>query len=132
MQPSLVFRLAMGTPAFKLDLVSSSIQVKTDLRKRGFFSWWWPGLKKPSGTFAKVPTIGPLAEFDFIPRDSDDPTTGFSQLALPAAQFANGTTIPNGLYKLLMRVLKITGDPANEADYEVFLSPEIGVQQPAA
>ncbi|KZV93701.1 subtilisin-like protease [Exidia glandulosa HHB12029] len=128
--PALVFRLAMGTPAFKLDLVSPNVQVKTDLRKRGFFSFWWPGLKKPAGTFAKVPTLGPLAEFDFIPRDSDDPTTGFSQLPLDAT-FANGTTIPNGTYKVLMRVLKITGDPSNEADYEAFLSPAFGVQQPA-
>lgn len=129
--PSLVFRLTFGTPALKIDLVSPNVKVATNLRKRrGSFSWWWPGLARPKGSFAKIPTIGPLDEFDFIPRDSDDPTTGFSQLPFSTAQFANGSTIPNGSYKILLRALKVSGNPANEDDYEVFLSPTIGVQQP--
>lgn len=41
--------------------------------------------------------------------------------------FANGTTIPNGSYKILLRALKVTGDTTNEADYESWLSPTIGV-----
>ncbi|EJD54606.1 hypothetical protein AURDEDRAFT_179722 [Auricularia subglabra TFB-10046 SS5] len=124
--PSLLFRLAMGTPAFKLDLVSPNIKISTNL-KRGF-SGWWPGLRRPkTGSFDAVKTIGPIAEFDFLPRNNDDPVDGFDELTLDGAQFANGTSVPNGTYKLLMRVLKITGNPANENDYEVFLSPPIGV-----
>jgi hypothetical protein len=41
--------------------------------------------------------------------------------------FANGTVIPNGNYRVLMRSLRVTGDPTNEADYDSWLSPIIGV-----
>jgi hypothetical protein len=41
--------------------------------------------------------------------------------------FANGTTIPPGSYKILLRSLRVTGDPTNEADYDSWLSPTIGV-----
>jgi hypothetical protein len=41
--------------------------------------------------------------------------------------FANGTVIPNGSYKVLLRSLRVTGDPKNEADYESWLSPVFGV-----
>lgn len=41
--------------------------------------------------------------------------------------FANGTVIPNGSYKVLLRALRVTGDPTNEADYESWLSPVFGV-----
>lgn len=42
--------------------------------------------------------------------------------------FANGTVIPNGSYKVLLRALRVTGDPTNEADYESWLSPIINVK----
>ncbi len=41
--------------------------------------------------------------------------------------FANGTAIPDGLYKILFRALKVTGDAHSEADFESFLSPIVGV-----
>jgi hypothetical protein len=40
-------------------------------------------------------------------------------------KFANGTTIPNGLYKVLFRALKVTGDPALQSDYESWVSPTL-------
>lgn len=43
------------------------------------------------------------------------------------AQFANKTTIPNGQYRILMRALRITGNPKSEGDYESWLSPIIGI-----
>lgn len=42
-------------------------------------------------------------------------------------QFANGTAIPNGQYRILIRALKITGD-AKDNDYESWLSPIIGIR----
>jgi len=39
--------------------------------------------------------------------------------------FANGTMIPNGEYRILLRALRITGDPTVEGDYESWLSPII-------
>jgi len=44
-------------------------------------------------------------------------------VSLQNRQFANGTTISNGSYRLLIRALRITGDPTNESDYESWLSP---------
>jgi hypothetical protein len=52
-------------------------------------------------------------------------TTAYTFLV--SNSFANGTVIPNGSYKILLRALKVTGDPTNEADYESWLSPVIGV-----
>jgi hypothetical protein len=41
--------------------------------------------------------------------------------------FANGTVIPNGSYKVLLRALRVTGDATKEADYESWLSPIFGI-----
>jgi len=132
--PTVLFRLVAGTPALKIDLVDPNIQVATDLKRGlfsgGLFSGWWPGIFRPQGTFGKVKTIGPILEFDWIPRNDDDPTAGFSTISLSPPVFANNTVIPNGNYRLLLRVLKITGDPTNENDYEAYLSPEIGIAVP--
>lgn len=51
-------------------------------------------------------------------------------MAVPLKQpvtptFANGTAIPNGRYKILIRALKITGDPKKESDYDAWLSPVV-------
>lgn len=56
--------------------------------------------------------------------------SGFNLFDINPPTFANGTTIPNGSYKILLRALKVTGDPTNEADFESWLSPVIGVQVP--
>jgi len=129
--PSILFRLAFGTPAVKFDLVTPSTSFKPTISSRDVHPGWFPH-SKPGGSFASVQTLGSIAEFDFQPRNSDDPTgvaNAFNNIALDPAVFANGTTIPNGQYKLLMRVLKVTGNPADETDYESFLSPTFGVAQ---
>ncbi|WWD17430.1 hypothetical protein CI109_101871 [Kwoniella shandongensis] len=76
-------------------------------------------------TFAKVPIIGNVYQAAYIPRNTDNADgagTDYSQFELSAATFANGTAIPNGTYKFLMRTLHITGDRTNEADYEAWVS----------
>lgn len=57
--------------------------------------------------------------------------TGFNFYPLRDPVFANGTTIPNGLYRVRVSVLKVTGDPTREKDFESWLSPIVGVQVPA-
>ncbi len=54
--------------------------------------------------------------------------TGFNEVALSQPQFANGTKIANGAYRILLRALKVTGDPTREEDFESWLSPVIGIQ----
>jgi hypothetical protein len=44
--------------------------------------------------------------------------------------FANQTVIPNGEYRVLLRALKVTGNPKNEADYESWVSPVFKVAVP--
>ena len=61
----------------------------------------------------------------FYFQDAAD--NGFSTFALTPPQFANGTAIAPGSYRVLLRALKVTGDRTNEADFESFLSPIIGV-----
>lgn len=52
---------------------------------------------------------------------------GFNTFSLEAPVFANGTTIPNGLYRVIVRALRVTGNPQREEDYDVYLSPIVGV-----
>ena len=43
--------------------------------------------------------------------------------------FAAGSMIPDGDYKVLVRALKVTGNPASLADYEVALTPEFTIKR---
>lgn len=89
-----------------------------------------------------------MAAFGYVSRDSEVciffssmmylPVYSSTQLADPqksgslpiSPTFANGTSIPNGDYRILVRALRVTGNPANEDDYESWLSPIFGVQVP--
>ena len=152
--PSILYRLVFGSPTLLFDLVAAdfdrSVLVQRDLQRRsrmGDFignvedngetelkSWWaglfstWAGVK-PAGTFGRVPTIGPLAQFDYNPRhaQSATPGQGFSVFSLSEPVFANNMRIRDGRYRVLMRALKVTGDPTDQNDYESFLSSVIGI-----
>jgi len=76
-------------------------------------------------TFNKVPTLGTLLESNYIARNSggaDGVGLIYSTYALSTPTFLNGTTIPNGTYKFLLRALKITGNVKKQEDYESWLS----------
>ncbi|KAF8149470.1 pyrolysin [Crassisporium funariophilum] len=135
--PTLLWRLAFGTPAFRADLVDSTIKIKPTLNVRGRFGLPFFSFPHPNkgGSFAQVKIVGPLAEFDFISRNNEDTSdtgNGFSTLALTDPAFANGTVIPNGSYRILIRGLRVTGDPTKEEDYDSWLSPIVGIQAPPA
>ncbi|KAK0476848.1 subtilisin-like protease [Armillaria novae-zelandiae] len=128
--PSLLFRLAFGTPLLRIDLVESNIDFQPTLNSRAldpghFFTF--PHTHN-GGSFARVKIVGPLAELDFFSRNNEDPDTfGYNTIAMKSPVFANGTTIPNGSYKFLLRALKVTGDPRQEEDFESWLSPVIRI-----
>jgi hypothetical protein len=108
--PTVLYRLVFGTPRLTFDLVSTTTKVPT------------------SGTYASVKTFGQLAEYDYIPRNSDATTAadnGYSTFTV--GEFVNGTAIPKGAYKVLARALRVAGDAKKEADYETYLSPTFGV-----
>lgn len=74
--PTLVMRLDFGTPQLRVDLVEPDIKIKTTLNQRDLTPvverslFTFPNNAK-DGSFAQVKTLGPLTEFDFIPRNSD-------------------------------------------------------------
>ncbi|KIM45529.1 hypothetical protein M413DRAFT_442200 [Hebeloma cylindrosporum] len=127
--PSLLWRLAFGTPALRVDLVDAAIRMTTTYNKRGLFGplFTFPHMHN-GGSFAQVKVVGPIASFDYIPRHNDDPNVGHSLFNLEQPTFANGTAIPKGAYRFLFRALRVTGDPRREEDYESWLSPIVGVQ----
>ncbi|KIO15420.1 hypothetical protein M407DRAFT_35006 [Tulasnella calospora MUT 4182] len=92
------------------------------------WDWLTPKNKPVSstgGTFQQVPIIGVLQQLLYAPRSTPDTVAngGYNVLSMKSRQFANGTTIPNGSYRVLLRALEITGDPSNENDYESWLGP---------
>lgn len=130
--PTLLWRLAFGTPAFRVDLVDSNIKFTPTITARGFGGLPFFSFPTPNkgGTFSQVKVLGALTQFNFITRNNEDTSAtgnGFSTFALATPTFANGTTIANGQYRVLVRALKVTGDSTNEADYESWLSPIIGI-----
>ncbi|CAE6531335.1 unnamed protein product [Rhizoctonia solani] len=79
---------------------------------------------------AGVPSLGVLYQEDYLPRNSaanNSDENGFSGIQVVA--FANGTDIPDGSYKLLLRALRINGNPKKEEDYEVWTSPAVMIQR---
>ncbi|QRV93660.1 pyrolysin [Ceratobasidium sp. AG-Ba] len=150
--PLVIYRLVAGTPLLQVDLLDSKQNVTTNQRrsieslgrldartlslphstinKRSIWDWLFPWLNQGPGTFGKVKIVGTVYREDYISRNSAGATAdvnGYS--ATPVAAFANGTAIPDGSYKVLVRALKITGDPKKEEDYEVWTSPEIIVKK---
>ena len=120
-----------------------------EFEKRGewgsWFTWWDPS---HHGTYSKVPVVGTLLKEEWLDRHGVKGFAGIDYQVLDwvSPLFANGTTVPSGKllychiprhpdrsspplgsYRILLRVLKITGDPARERDYETYLSPVVGV-----
>ncbi|EUC63183.1 minor extracellular protease vpr protein [Rhizoctonia solani AG-3 Rhs1AP] len=160
--PLVVYRLVAGTPLLRLDLINSSTNVSSNLRKRQegtapllglsashpdrnkhlepvssplskrfIFDWLFPSKGHTSGgSFDRIPIVGVLYQEDYIARNSRASTTterGYNTLL--AKTFANGTAIPDGSYKILLRALKITGNPKKEEDYEVWTSLQIDIKR---
>jgi hypothetical protein len=134
--PTILYRLVMGTPRLLFDLVTEDTTLpntidqatgKTKRDDRGnWLTGWLEGSKVDhASTDGHIPTVGGLAIVEYEPRntESTDPGVGFSAFALSNGTFADGTYIPNGRYKVLLRALKITGDVNQDADYEAWLSP---------
>ncbi|KAK0225536.1 pyrolysin [Armillaria fumosa] len=123
--PTAVFRMAFGSPALSFDLVDKDTTIEDSISRRGLLSF--NSLSKPIEK--TVQTIGSLAEVAYVSRNSDATDAadnGYSALSM-LGTFANNSQIPNGLYRVLMKALKVAGDPSNEADYESWLSPIIGI-----
>ncbi|ELU36403.1 pyrolysin [Rhizoctonia solani AG-1 IA] len=105
--------------------------VSSPLSRRFIFDWLFPSKGHTyGGSFAQVPTLGVIHQDDYPARNSRATTAsarGFNTLLIKS--FANETEIPDGSYKVLFRALKITGNPKNEEDYEVWTSPQLDIKR---
>jgi hypothetical protein len=149
--PLVWYRLVGGTPLLRFDLIDAKTNVKTNTRRTEIqersgvvdslttspkgsildsFSGH-PG-STSNGTFAAVKTLGLLYKLAYLVRNRGAARV-IPDNPLPAAfemiAFDNGTAIPNGTYKILMRALRITGNPMREEDYDVWTSPATIVQR---
>lgn len=116
-------RLSFGSPRVSIDLVAPDLNLEgAAASKRDVQSFWFP-TQTPGGTFDAVPILGELDTLPYLPRSANETEgEGLYDVIIPN-KFANGSDIANGSYKVLLRALKVTGDPAVQADYESWLSP---------
>ncbi|KAG9093623.1 hypothetical protein FS749_014083 [Ceratobasidium sp. UAMH 11750] len=106
-KPVMVFRLVAGSPLTRVDLIDAASDQ--------------PG---------EVKTLGLLYEAAFVPRNSpsyDPDEHGFSSFKVN--EFKNGTSIPDGKYRLLFSAAKITSDVKLKESYETWTSPEIVIKR---
>ncbi|CAE6439697.1 unnamed protein product [Rhizoctonia solani] len=152
--PSVFYRLVQGTPLLRLDLIDSKTNITSNQRRsriegkftrrckvysrpgstlpgHSMWDWLFPNDGKPcDGTFANVETLGVLYQEDYLSRNSlaqNPDVTDFN--VIQVTEFANGTAIPDGSYKILVRALKITGNAQAEEDFEVWTSPTVVVKR---
>ncbi|KDN39957.1 hypothetical protein K437DRAFT_193963 [Tilletiaria anomala UBC 951] len=82
-----------------------------------------------SRKYSTIKTVGNILRQAWAPRDA---VSGISSVQLePTVSTDNATstlTIPDGKYKLLLRVRKLFGDADKEADYESYLSHTFEIQ----
>lgn len=124
--PALIYRLLFGTPRLQVDLVKSDIHMTSTLNPRDAGLYSFP--QGSHNTVTSVPTVGNIFRQDYVARNSENLVVqdGFTGFTLPST-FSNGTTIPNGSYKLLLRALRVTADPMDQSKYEIWLSPVINI-----
>ncbi|KAG8906709.1 hypothetical protein FRB99_006307 [Tulasnella sp. 403] len=86
---------------------------------------WLSPQKKTTPWGVKI--AGTLVKLDYVPRSSvgDQTAGGYNAFSLSPPQFIDGTTVPNGSYKYLLRALKIYGNPNKASDWETWYSPVI-------
>lgn len=131
-RPELFFRLLGPTSKILLDLVESETTFVPTITRRSLLDSRRMLHKVKRAQPATPTLVGSLAQYSFVVRDSPDSTeegVGYNLVAVSASEegfaFANGTQVPNGSYKVLLRALKVFGAETDAADYESWLSPTI-------
>ncbi|KAJ8090060.1 hypothetical protein PM082_018640 [Marasmius tenuissimus] len=107
--PQLIFRMAFGPPQTEIDFVDGSVD-----------------LNKVIGS--KIPVVGSLFRNQTgLRRNTLRPIVNlpnYSSILLNNdVTFSNGTLVPDGTYKILVRALRVTGNHDNLNDWDTWLSP---------
>ncbi|TFK18826.1 peptidase [Coprinopsis marcescibilis] len=131
------WRQTFGTPLFRLDVVAANISLRTTLNRRQEDTISSDGhvftfpIEDDAATFGSVQILGNLITLDYLPRNNEDIFDyGYNALTWVLPKYNNGTWMAKGNYRVLLRALKVTGNPSVDEDYESWLSPIIGVYPP--
>ena len=132
-RPELFFRLLGPTAQLLVDLVEAETTFAPTVTRRSLLdNRRMHKVKRAQPVTPAV--VGNLLALQNLVRDipnSAENGVGFNLVPLSASDegfaFANGTQVPNGSYKVLLRALKIFGDESKADDYESWLSPVITV-----
>ncbi|QRV79001.1 minor extracellular protease vpr protein [Ceratobasidium sp. AG-Ba] len=126
--PTLLYRLVAGSPLLRMDLIDSSLNI-ADLPRHNLESKG-THVERSLLEISQVPTLGILYSKRYVSRNSFSPTAGsngYNQFTI--SSFENGTGIPNGSYRVMLRAAKIATDLTKDDNYEVWASPEIVVNR---
>lgn len=138
--PEIFYRLLGGTPKLQIDLVEASSTFSPSITTRRSLLNNRRMLHKVKRALPAEPTVvGSLSTESYFSRNI--PTSakngqGYFNYPISASEtgfsFANGSQVPDGSYKVLVRALKIFGDDTKVADYESWLSPVITINAAVA
>lgn len=138
-QPEIIYRLLGGTPKLLVDLVEADTTFTPSITRRSILNPKRMIHHVKRAIPASPSIVGNLFEIDYNTRNVFDSTVngvGFNDYTISATTegftFGNGSVVPNGSYRVLVRALKIFGDETKESDYESWLSPTIGVNGAAS
>lgn len=123
--PQYNFAVSVPSTHALLDLVSADTEIQSTVpHKNAKRTWsdWLPSSGARIDAVSDYPTLGPLAVYNYMPRGA----RFGDKYRIDLTQFANGTQIPLGQYKVLLRALRPFGDPNRAADYDVHVSVQFG------
>ncbi|EJD38967.1 subtilisin-like protein [Auricularia subglabra TFB-10046 SS5] len=131
--PVLFFALSIPSTRVLIDLIDANTDIESNVphevgvAKRDFSDWLpaVPGAHRVSASAAAAyPNLGPIGQFNYMVRNARARSVEIPRIRL--AEFANGTRIPLGQYKTLVRALRPFGDPEKAEDYDAFVSVQFG------
>ncbi|EJD38963.1 subtilisin-like protein [Auricularia subglabra TFB-10046 SS5] len=131
--PVLFFALSAPSSRVLIDLVDANTDIKSNvphdvgLAKRDF-SDWLPSVRGAqrisAAAAASYPNLGPIGQFNYMIRNARAESIELPRIRL--VEFANGTHIPLGQYKALIRALRPFGNPDKAEDYDAFVTVQFG------
>ncbi|KAA1097592.1 hypothetical protein PGT21_012639 [Puccinia graminis f. sp. tritici] len=128
------YRMAFGSPYMRADVISAnatlvsespsvaSMQEMPDIGANFTLS---------KGSFMGVNLIGmiPTSNSTYAPRtvSTDTVVLPWTGTIIPPGETQAAVLIPSGYYKILIRALRVNGNPFVDADFDYWLSPVISV-----
>ena len=88
---------------------------------------WNPSLSPSGSQPQQLEGVIPLDRRVDVQRNFNTGRDASFDITLEKPETPAGIPIPNGTYKVLLRVLRLAGDPHKEEDWESWLSPLFGV-----